>query len=199
MQVKGTQAISVSCHVFRLTNPPTIDYLQALVDENKVRCEKIGSGNWYWSFPSADMISKQKLLKDAQSGYDKANALVQDLRNKIAEKAAQLEEEEDILDNPGESREEVMTVKLEVEKELKDLMKELATYSENDPTELENKKKQVNVWYEEANECSEDIQSMEGWLKDLTAGEGLEQLKKDLYGKEYDEEEGGLRDLVLSI
>ncbi len=26
------------------------DYLTALVDDNKVRVEKIGSGNWYWCF-----------------------------------------------------------------------------------------------------------------------------------------------------
>lgn len=170
------------------------------MDENKVRCEKIGSGNWYWSFPSADKISKQKLLNDAQAAHDKANAVVQDLRSKIAEKAAKLEEEEEeMLDNPGESREDVMTVKIEAEKELKTLQAELATFSENDPTELENKKNEAKVYYKEADECSDQIYSLETWVKDNSSAEAVSELRKLIYGDEYDEEAGGLRDLVLSL
>ncbi|CZT18154.1 related to MND1 Mnd1/Hop2 complex promote meiotic chromosome pairing and DSB repair [Ramularia collo-cygni] len=175
------------------------DYLQTLVDENKVRCEKIGSGNWYWSFPSANKISKQKLLDEAQSLHNKVDVLVQDLRSKIIEKATQLEEEEEMLDNPGESRAEVVAAKAELEKELKDLQKELATYSESDPTEVERKKVEAKVWYKEADECSDQINSIEDWYKKQGHHDMVKELQKGLYGDEYDEEEGGLRDLVFTI
>lgn len=177
-----------------------VDYLQTLVDENKVRCEKIGSGNWYWSFPSADKILKQKLLNEAQSTHDKANALVQDLRSKIAEKAIKLEEEEeDMLDHPGESREDVMAAKAEMEKELKELQRELATYSDSDPTEVERKKEEARMWFKEADECSDQISSIENWFKKEYNDEAVAMLKKTLYGDEYEEDEGGLRDLALDL
>lgn len=197
MQVKGMRVILHTLCVFFTDSRP--DYLQTLVDENKVRCEKIGSGNWYWSFPSADKILKQKLLKDAQSAHDKADALVQDLRNKITEKATQLEEEEDMLDTPGESREDVMTAKADLEKELKELQKELATYSDSDPTEVERKKEEARMWYKEADGYSDSIDSMESWFKKQGMDEAVAALKQMLYGDEYDEEEGALRDLVLNI
>lgn len=164
-----------------------------------MRCEKIGSGNWYWSFPSADKISKQKLLNDAQSAHDKATALVQDLRSKIAEKASQLEEEEDMLDNPGESREDLLSVKVEIESELKALQKELATYSDNDPTELERKKEQAKALYKEVDECSDNIYSMEGWVRKQLGDDAVADLHRNVYGEEYEEDAGGLRELVPDL
>jgi len=35
------------------------DYLTALVDENKLRVEKIGSGNWYWCFKGDEKRKKE--------------------------------------------------------------------------------------------------------------------------------------------
>lgn len=173
------------------------DYLQALVDENKVRCEKIGSGNWYWSFPSADKIAKQKLLDDAQSVHDKAAAAVQELRDKLAEKALKLEEEEDMLDNGAETREDVMAVKVELEKELRALGNQLATYSENDPTELERKKEEIKSLSKDVEEYSDNIYSMEGWVKKEYGDEAVVELHKAIYGDEYDEDAGGLRELAF--
>jgi Mg2+ and Co2+ transporter CorA len=143
-------------------------------------------------------MSKQKLLKDAQSTHDKASALVDDLRSKIAEKAAQLEEEEDMLDSPGECRQDVMTLKVELEQEHKILQNELATYSENDPTELENKKEQARMSFKEADEYSDGINEMESWLLKLSGPEAKASLHQS-YGEEYDEEEGGLRELTLNL
>lgn len=123
---------------------------------------------------------------------------MQDLRSKIAEKASQLEEEEDMLDNSGESREDVMSAKIEAEKELQVLQKELATYSENDPTELERKKNEAKLFLKEAEEYTDQICSMEGWLQKQSVGEEekIANFLKDLYADEYEENDGGLRDLA---
>lgn len=39
------------------------DYLTALVDDNKIRVEKIGSGNWYWCFRGDEKRQKEGELE----------------------------------------------------------------------------------------------------------------------------------------
>jgi hypothetical protein len=77
------------------------DYLQALSDENKIRVEKIGSGNWYWSFPSDDKKSKEAALEKAQEEYNKANAIATELQAKVDDAGAARGEDEDILTDIG--------------------------------------------------------------------------------------------------
>lgn len=77
------------------------DYLQALQDDNKIRVEKIGSGNWYWSFPSEEKKSKEAALEKAQEEYNKANATVMELQAKVDEAGAARGEDEDMLLETG--------------------------------------------------------------------------------------------------
>jgi hypothetical protein len=80
------------------------DYLQALSDDNKIRVEKIGSGNWYWSFPVDEKKAKDAALKKAQEEYEKASATVTDLQAKVDSAEAARADEEDMLMKPGESK-----------------------------------------------------------------------------------------------
>ena len=128
----------------KLTSCP--DYLQALQDENKISVEKIGSGNWYWSFASEDKKTRERALTEAQSAHDKAAALVNELKEKAAEARAQRQDEEDTLDNGGESREDFVATKSDLDKEVKALQKQLAAYSDSDPTELERKHKEIEAF-----------------------------------------------------
>jgi hypothetical protein len=64
------------------------DYLQVLADDNKIRVEKIGSGNWYWSFPSDEKRAKDAALEKAQDEFNKANSIVTELRAKVDEAGA---------------------------------------------------------------------------------------------------------------
>lgn len=77
------------------------DYLQALSDDNKIRVEKIGSGNWYWSFPSEEKKTKEAALEKAQEEYNKATAVVDDLRVKVDEAGAARENDEELLMGTG--------------------------------------------------------------------------------------------------
>ncbi|KAK3712589.1 hypothetical protein LTR37_009032 [Vermiconidia calcicola] len=173
------------------------DYLQALSDESKINVEKIGSGNWYWSFASEDKKNRERTLAEAQSVHDKAAVIVNDLKQKLAEVQAQREDEEDMLDNGGETREELMASKSALEKELKDLQKQLAAYSDSDPTELERKKKEIAQLKSEAEQFTDEIYAMESWFKKLGQDEeGMMNLRKAFYGDELDEEEGILREIV---
>jgi hypothetical protein len=78
------------------------DYLQALADDNKIRVEKIGSGNWYWSFPSDEKTAKATALNKAQDEYDKANAVVAELQSRVDEAGAARADDRDILMEIGE-------------------------------------------------------------------------------------------------
>ncbi|EMC91213.1 hypothetical protein BAUCODRAFT_28353 [Baudoinia panamericana UAMH 10762] len=171
------------------------DYIQALQDDNKINVEKIGSGNWYWSFPSQDKKIREKALDDARSAYDKANAINEDLKIKLAESQAQREDEQDMLDSGGERRETLVATKTGLEAEVKRLQMELSAYSDSDPTELERKAKDLNGFKAVVGQCTDDIYSMEGWFKSIGQSEAVQALRVQLYGDELDAEEGMLREL----
>lgn len=171
--------------------------MQGLQDESKIRAEKIGSGNWYWAFVSDDKIARQKALEIAQNAYDKALATDNELKSKLAEAESQRREENEMLDEGGETREELLSMKKSLEAETEALRRELATYSDNDPTELERKTEDAAEWKVTAEEFTDDIYSMEGWLKDkMGGGEALDAMLQETYGKEYDEDVRGLKELV---
>ena len=171
--------------------------MQALQDESRIRAEKIGSGNWYWSFISDDKIAVQKSLEGAQTAYEKALATDNELKAKIAEGEAQRKEDEEMLDGSGESREQLLGSKRFLEGEIEGLRRELATYSDNDPVELERKGREAADWKVDVGVSTDDVYSMEGWLKDLTGGgEALMGLLKEMSGSEWDDEVGGLKELA---
>lgn len=102
-----------------------------------------------------------------------------------------------MLDEGGETREDLLSMKKSLEAETEVICRELATYSDNDPTELERKVKEAAEWKTVTEETTDDIYSMRGWLKDrMGGGEGLDAMLQETYGKEYDEEVRGLKELA---
>ncbi|KAF2842907.1 meiotic nuclear division protein 1, partial [Patellaria atrata CBS 101060] len=172
------------------------DYLQALSDENRIRVEKIGSGNWYWSFPSEEKKVKEGVLEKAREERDKAATTVEELRAKVEEAGAEREYEEmdgDMLlgDGKGGDRKGLMRRYTELGKEVETLRKELAAYSDNDPVEVEKRRAQGRRLKGNAEKWTEHIQSMEDWIKGQVGGdkEQMVNIKRTYYGDEYDEEE----------
>lgn len=140
---------------------------------------------------------RQRALDDAEAGHQKATATNEDLRAKVAEAAAQREEEDEMLDQGGESREELTAKKSNLDAELKALRRELAAYSDNDPTELERKVDETAVLKTQTEAYSDDILNMEQWFRNQgLESEQLAALFEELYGKEFDAETCSLRELV---
>ena len=77
------------------------DYLQALQDDSLIRSEKIGSGNWYWSFPSDVKKAKKGALAKAQEEYDKASATATELQARVDQAGAVRAEDESLLAEAG--------------------------------------------------------------------------------------------------
>lgn len=101
-----------------------------------------------------------------------------------------------MLDNGGDRREDLEAAKADLTAEIKALATELAAYSDNDPTELERKRVEVQGLRTEAEQYTDEIESMEGWIKAQGQdSEGMKGMRQSLYGDEYDEEEGVLKEL----
>ncbi|KAF1914972.1 Mnd1 family-domain-containing protein [Ampelomyces quisqualis] len=171
------------------------DYLQALADDNKIRVEKIGSGNWYWSFLSDEKKAKDSALEKAQDEFNKINAAVAELQAKVDEAGAARAEDEDILMETGGDRKTLITKHTDLTKELEKLRIELAAYSEQDPVEMEKKAAETLLARQDAEKFTDHIFSMEGWIKSQCAGDpaGLGLVLRMLYDDEFDEDEGGLQ------
>jgi hypothetical protein len=97
----------------------------------------------------------------------------------------------------GGDRKTLITKHGDLTKELDKLRTELAAYSEQDPVEVEKKAAETQKARDDANNFTDQIYSMESWIKKqgIITPTDLEVVLKMLYGDEYDEEEGGLREL----
>jgi hypothetical protein len=62
---------------------------------------------------------------------------------------------------------------------------------------MDKKKSETQQMMNETEKYSDQILSMEGWLKEQTGGdkEQMGNIMRMCYGDEFDEEEGGLREL----
>ncbi|KAK9458067.1 meiotic nuclear division protein 1 [Dipodascopsis uninucleata] len=60
------------------------DVLQSLVDDGLVRCEKIGSGNFYWSFPSDASRQRDLALQTTKKNVASANEAIVLLEEQLA-------------------------------------------------------------------------------------------------------------------
>lgn len=174
------------------------DYIQSLSDDNLIRVEKIGSGNWYWSFPSEERVKKEEMLSKATVERDRVSAMLEGLKGKIEEaERAREEDDEDMLMGDGSDRGTMLARQVVLTKKLEGMRSELAAYSENDPVEMRKRKQQAVEMQAEAEKLTEHILSMEGWFKKQVGGDKAQflNMKQNWYGDEFDGEEGGLREL----
>lgn len=101
------------------------------------------------------------------------------------------------LNRTGTDRQTLIAQHTDLTKQVKQLRTELSAYSEQDPVEMEKKRAKTQSFWSEAEKYTDQILGMEGWLKGKLGGdtEQLDHVRRMLYGDEYDEEEGGLREL----
>lgn len=167
------------------------DYISALSDENKIYVEKIGSGNWYWSFPGEEKKSKEEALEKALEDRDRAHETVNEMKIRL----------EDIKATRGDedtgARGDAIAKQAQLAKDITTLNEELASHAENDPVVLTRRQNDLNKAREEAERLTDQIVEMERYLM-AEIGMETEQmrlLKTEVYGDEYSEEEEGLKEL----
>lgn len=161
------------------------DYLQALSDEGKIRVEKIGSGNWYWSFLSEEKKSRDNVLGKLKEELGKVEGSLGELEEKVREASVKRGDDE-------EERGELVSAKLDLDGELEVLRKELEGYKDGDPAEVERRRKDTKALQARAEVWTDNIGILEGYMMELMGGdrEKLDGMKRELYGDEYIEGEG---------
>ncbi|KAJ5287846.1 GAJ protein [Penicillium angulare] len=70
------------------------EFIQALTDENLIRVEKIGSGNWYWSFGSDAKLEREHQLNRVQTEVEKARKSHTELVAALAAETTRRKEDE---------------------------------------------------------------------------------------------------------
>ena len=161
------------------------DYLQALSDEGRIRVEKIGSGNWYWSFLSEEKKSRDNVLAKLKEEFGKVQGSLGELEAKVRE-ASEKRGEDD------EDRGRLVSVQLELNGEVEILKKELEGYKDGDPGEVERRRKESTALQAKAEVWTDNIGILEGYALGLMGGDRdkLDAVKRELYGDEYVEGEG---------
>ena len=163
------------------------EYLQALSDDSKIHVEKIGSGNWYWSFASEETALRTTELAKLRAEMDAATKAVGELEEKIAAARAERADGEE----EGE-REMLLTNQGTLVEEIGTLKKELASYADADRGEVERKNKEVEGFKATAERWTDNLMLLDGYLNKLMGGnkEGMDGLRRECYGAEYVEGEG---------
>lgn len=161
------------------------DYLQALSDDGRIRVEKIGSGNWYWSFLSEEKKSRDNVLGKLREELAKVEGSLGELEEKVRETNEKRGEDD-------EGRGQLVSAKLELDGEVAVLRKELEGYKEGDPGEVERRRKEIKALQAMAEMWTDNIGILEGYTMNLMGGdrEKLDGMKRELYGDEYVEGEG---------
>ncbi|MCJ1400694.1 hypothetical protein MMC11_003902 [Xylographa trunciseda] len=165
------------------------EYMQALSDEGQIRVEKIGSGNWYWSFLSEEKRAREYILAQLKEEREKIRKCIDDLKEKV-EAAEQGREEEG--DGGERGRAELLRACDEEKDVLENLKVELDNYKDGDPEERVRKKADVEALKFRAARWTDNIYCLEGYLREVTGGdmEAVEGLRRLCYGSEYIEGEG---------
>ena len=105
----------------------------------------------------------------------------------------------DAAESDGPDRGELEVRKLCLTEEIGKARKELASYKDNDPTELDNMKKELKADYDFAEMATDDIYSMESWFKKQGADEAVKTFPDQYYKPldQWNEEEGGFYEEIL--
>ncbi|ORX97534.1 meiotic nuclear division protein 1 [Basidiobolus meristosporus CBS 931.73] len=125
------------------------DVLQSLVDDNLVTAEKIGTSNYFWSFPSTALQSRKRKIDDLTDELQSLTKKHEELQKGIEEASAGRENSDD--------RGEKLAKLAEAESLKESNLKELQKFRDCDPALLETKAKAADVAKEAANRWTENI------------------------------------------
>ncbi|XP_060003796.1 meiotic nuclear division protein 1 homolog isoform X1 [Lagenorhynchus albirostris] len=144
------------------------EVLQSLVDDGMVDCERIGTSNYYWAFPSKALHARKRKLEVLESQLSEVNQKHANLQKSI-EKAKigrhETEERTLLAKELSSLRDQREQLKAEVEK-----------YKECDPQVVEEIRQANEVAKEAANRWTDNIFAIKSWAKRKF---GLEENKID--------------------
>ncbi|KAH8814052.1 meiotic nuclear division protein-like protein 1 [Hyaloscypha sp. PMI_1271] len=167
------------------------DVLQGLQDENLIRVEKIGSGNWYWCFTSDAKKLKENTINTLKAEESKLIVSIAEAERQIEEETATREDDNEMLEGNGMDRKALLEAYDALLKETELLDKELACYSDSDPAEVQRKMEEVINLKASTIRWTDNIEALECMLGDLTKDRHqTSEIMQNACGDEYVPGEG---------
>ena len=132
------------------------EVLDLLVADSLVDSDKIGIGNFYWSFPSQMLKILEKQTDTFSSQADDLEKENRELQQKITLEAAKREE--------NKQRKDLEKRIAEDSKEAKALAEEIQKYERLDPKRLEEFKRKEKELKAEINEFTDNVFAVRSWM-----------------------------------
>ncbi|KAH0791892.1 meiotic nuclear division protein 1 [Histomonas meleagridis] len=131
------------------------DIVQELCDTDMISSDKIGSGNFYWCFPS-EAFNRRKVqenqLLERINGYEQEIASMQ-------QEIIQLEPGREDCDERTNLNTEIAKIQAEIEQ----LNQEISKYSKLNPESIKEKQRLSIVAFDAANRWTDNIFSIKSW------------------------------------
>ncbi len=167
------------------------EFIQGLTDEGLIRVEKIGGANWYWSFVSDARKLRENVLSSLTAEEAKVKASIDDIDVQTEEEMAAREDDDEMLEDGNLDRKTLLGAHETLLKETAILARELASYSDTDPTETLRKAEETSNLKASAEKWTDYLEGVEGLLKSLTGDKAtVTQLMEKFCGDEYVAGEG---------
>lgn len=169
------------------------EYIQALTDEGHLRVEKIGSGNWYWSFTSDEKHNRERQLAQVSIEVEKVRKSCADVEAALAAETLRDQETDD-----EEERHTLGVQKAELQAAV-DRVRTTEAQLSGPLNSLSKGVKQVQEelagFRQQALQWTDNIYILEDYLHKLAGGDRqlVEGVLRECYGDEY--VDGGLCEL----
>ncbi|XP_029288737.1 meiotic nuclear division protein 1 homolog [Cottoperca gobio] len=133
------------------------DVLQSLVDDNMVDCERVGTSNYYWAFPSKALHARKHKLEELQNQISEAKQ-----RKVSVQKAI---EKAKVGRHDTKERSSLLTELQALREERTQLQAELEKYRECDPEVVEEMRKSNVVAKEAVSRWTDNVFAIKSWTK----------------------------------
>ncbi|KAI2717827.1 hypothetical protein CBS147332_4707 [Penicillium roqueforti] len=168
------------------------EYIQALTDEGQLRVEKIGSGNWYWSFSSDEKHARDRQLARVTGEVEKVRKSCADAEAALAAETMRRGEETD----DEHERESLMAKRTELQVVI-DRVRTTEAQLSGPLNSLSSKgvkqvQEELAGFQQQALQWTDDIYMLEQYLRKLVGGDRqlIEGVLRECYGDEYVDGEG---------
>ncbi|ETV88933.1 hypothetical protein H257_00373 [Aphanomyces astaci] len=132
------------------------DVNQALVDDNLVDTEKIGSGNYFWSFPSKVAQQRKRKLEDLEAKRSDLKGKIESTKQAVAAQKSLRTDSDDRV------------VKLErlalLKSQIEEANRRMHVLSENDPDVLKKLASKVKVAKEGVDRWTDNVFNLKSWI-----------------------------------
>ncbi|KAJ5534540.1 hypothetical protein N7527_000794 [Penicillium freii] len=167
------------------------EYIQALTNEGQLRVEKIGSGNWYWSFSSDEKHAQERHLGRVTMEVEKVRKSYADAEAALAAETMHRAEETE-----EDERDSLMAKKAQLQMEI-DRVRTTEAQLSGPLNSLSSKgvkqvQEELAEFRQQALQWTDNIYILEEYLRKLASGDRqiIESILRECYGDEYVDEEG---------